>query len=97
MQPDPDPSTSQQQRALQERYATPDTRQQAVSAEALHGLHQAVRDLSDVVGALTAYLLERSLQADGGNTAMGPENRDQLRGLQEAIVAIRERLPPDGD
>jgi hypothetical protein len=97
MQPDPDPSTSQQQRALQERYTTSDQRQHAVSAEAIHGLHQAVRDLSDVVSALTAYLLERSLQADGGNTAMGPENRDQLRGLQEAIVAIRARLPSEAD
>ena len=94
-QSDSSDSGSKRYQALKDRYpAGPEARERLAQDEVL-ALRQVVRELSDVVSALVAYLIDSSSQVDAGDTGLEPEHRARLRSLQAEVHALRERLPDE--
>jgi hypothetical protein len=89
----PDDRETTRYQALKDRYPTSPAAQNRLDQEELRVLRQAVRDLSEVVRGLAAYLIDVSAQADAGETGEEPQNREQVRVLAEEAAAIRERFP----
>lgn len=89
----PDNLDRSRYQALQDRYsATPEVQARLEQDEA-SALRQIVREMSDALSAVVAYLIDTSRQADAGNTGAEPGNRARLRSLQAEVHALRDRLP----
>ena len=93
METHPDDRHRPRYQALKDRYPmTPELQARLVQEDA-YALRQIVREMSDALSAVVAYLIDTSRQADAGNTGAEPENRARLRSLQAEVHALRNRLP----
>jgi hypothetical protein len=93
MDQEPDDSGSKRYRALKDRYPAPPAAQERLVMDEVRALRQVVGELSEVVSALVAYLIDTSRQADTGNTGAEPENQARLHSLRADVDALREGLP----
>jgi hypothetical protein len=86
-----DAAHARRYQALRDRYPAEPQAQEYIDPNDVRALQQAVGDLSGIVSSLVAHLIAASNQADAGDTAEGPSNRERLDALRTAAEALRGR------
>ena len=86
-----DAAHARRYQALRDRYPAEPQAQERIDPNDVRALQQAVGDLGGIVSSLVTHLIAASNQADAGNTAEGPSNRERLDTLRIAAEALRDR------